>query len=88
MKENNKENVKMYCFDPNHYSEVYYVLAENKIKAHDYLIRYLEKKAAVSPTYKKDLNKWINVNPLIEKSFPEDYSIKEYEIGEVAIEER
>jgi hypothetical protein len=69
--------MKMYHFNPHFYGEEYFVMAENKVKALEYLIKYLGETASV----------WINVNPLDPKSFPNRYTLDEYGVGEVVYTE-
>lgn len=76
--------VKMYYFNPHDYDYEYFVAAENKIKAYKYLIEYLNKMAAENPkNYSYLLDIWNKINPLDASSFPEKYTLDEYEVGSV-----
>jgi len=88
---NNKENnnMKLYLFDPNDWGMRFFVMAENKIEAHKYLLAFIQSKIddPMENTYKdmneEDLEIWKNVNPLDANSFPQKYSLKEFEAGTV-----
>jgi len=61
---------KMFHFNPNGYGQEYYVMAESKEKAHEYLIKFFEKEGRNDS---RDFVFW-NTN---------GYSIDEHEIGSV-----
>ncbi len=79
--------MKMYYYNPNDYGAEFFVMAENKTKAHEYLIKYLEKKVSEEKHYKKDyeddLKLWKKVNPLDATTFPCGYTLDEHEMGSV-----
>ncbi|GEM_PF-2560054 len=79
--------MKLYHFNHNGYGEEFYVMAENKIDAHKYLLKYLQEKIddprnhVYKSMYKQDLNDWINVNPEDPDTFPSSFTLDEYEEG-------
>lgn len=79
--------MKMYYYNPNNYGAEFFVMAENKTKAHEYLLKYLENKIVdekcYAEMYKDDFEMWKNVNPLDSKTFPRKYTLDEHEIGSV-----
>ena len=79
--------MKMYYFNPNTYDYQFFVMAENKIKAHEYLLKHLVNKilsdSCYADMYQDDLEMWEKVNPLDDKSFPGKYTLDEHEIGSV-----
>jgi hypothetical protein len=78
---------KLYHFNPNDYGAEYYILAETKTKAHEFLLKHFENKIVTdlhfSEQYKEDLDIWRKVNPLDIKTFPSKYTLNEYENGSV-----
>jgi len=79
--------MKMYYYNPNDYGAEFFVMAENKTKAHEYLLKYLENKivgeSCYTKEYQEDLELWKKVNPLDNKTFPRKFTLDEYEIGAV-----
>jgi hypothetical protein len=79
--------MKMYYYNPNNYGAEFFIMAENKTKAHEYLLKHLENKSLseslYAEIYQEDLDKWKKVNPLDNKTFPNKYTLDEYEIGSV-----
>lgn len=79
--------MKMYYYNPNDYGAEFFVMAENKIKAHEYLLKHLENKivseSCFAKIYQDDLDMWKKVNPLDKTTFPDKYSLDEHEIGSV-----
>jgi hypothetical protein len=79
--------MKMYYYNPNNYSAEFFVMAENKTKAHEYLLKHLENKivseSCYAEMYQEDLEIWKKVNPLDIKTFPGKYTLDEHEIGSV-----
>ncbi len=73
-------NVKLYHFNPNVYGWEYYIAAESKIKAHEYLLKYLE---SCGKVHRINLEIWKEVNPLDDSTFPSMYTLDEHEIGSV-----
>ena len=86
---------KLYHLNPNTWGQEYYVLAESKEKALDYIVqtiiseekesrkRYLE----IDPDYEyssSDADRFKNCSP---DKLPGKYTLDEYEIGEVIISE-
>lgn len=63
--------MKMYHFNPNGHGDEYFVMAENKIKALQYLIQHVKN------------NHWDNVNALDAKTFPSGYTLDEHAVGQV-----
>lgn len=87
----------MYFYCPCDYGTEYFILAEDKIKSHEYLIKRLEDDLLKEIEYEKGnnvscsdyvLNMWKDVNPLDEKTFPYKYKLIEYGVGSVIITER
>ena len=81
--------MKLYYFNPNNWGAQYFVMAENKIKAHEYLLTFLEKRMNKSEeqcylkTNQNELKEWEIVDPLDPTTFPQKYKLDEYEVGEV-----
>jgi len=79
--------MKMYYYNPNNYGAEFFVMAENKTKAHEYLLKHLKNKiiteSCYSDMYQEDLEIWEKVNPLDNKTFPHKYTLDEHEIGSV-----
>lgn len=79
--------MKMYYFNPNNHWLQFFVMAENKTKAHKYLLNHLKNviktDSDYSDIYKGYLETWEKVNPLDDKSFPDDYTLEEHEVGSV-----
>lgn len=80
--------MKLYYFNPNDYGQEYFVMAENKIKAHQYLIKYFKnKKANEKPnsyeakSCQEDIDMWAKVNPFDASTFPCKYTLDEKEEG-------
>ena len=78
--------MKMYHYNPNDYGDEFFVMAENKTKAHEYLLKHLEDKIVSAGCYAKmyqdDLEMWKKVNPLDDKILG-IYTLDEHEIGSV-----
>ncbi len=79
--------MKMYYFNPNNFSEEYFVMAENEIKAHEYLLNFLENekinKSYASKIYQEHIDMWKKVNPLDITTLPDKYTLEEHEVGSV-----
>ena len=81
--------MKLYLFNPNDWGMRFFVLAENKTKAHRYLLTYIQSKIDdIEERCYKSMNKdllkmWKKVNPLDASTFPQKYSLHEYEVGQV-----
>jgi hypothetical protein len=81
--------MKLYHFNPNDWGEQYHVMAEDKIKAHEYLLAYFQKlitdpkEKTFKSLIKKDLKMWKKVNPLDITTFPTKYTLDEYNVGEI-----
>jgi hypothetical protein len=81
--------MKLYLFDPNDWGMRYFVMAENKIEAHKYLLKHFQKQIddeeikSYRWLYKADLKMWKKVNPLDASTFPQKYTLNEYEAGTV-----
>ena len=79
--------MKMYFFNPNYYGSGYVVMAESKNKAYEYLIKYLTDMSnsddQYAYQYKDKLELWQKVNPLEPSTFPEKYTLDEYDVGNV-----
>jgi len=80
-----KKTLKLYHFNPNSWGEEYYTMAENKIKAHEALIKYFQNIATNDPDeytknmYVNYMKMWINVNPLDATTFPSPFTLDEFE---------
>lgn len=81
--------MKLYYFNPNNWGTQYFVMAENKIEAHEYLLQYFER-LIDDPKEKnhKHLNKavlkrWQKVNPENPNTFPDDYKLDEFKKGQI-----
>jgi len=81
--------MKQYHFNPNDHGEEYFVMAEDKIKAHEYLLKYFKNRINKSSNlyYKKMWNRyledWKIVNPLDNSTFFLKYTLDEYNVGQV-----
>lgn len=81
--------MKLYLFDPNDWGMRYFVMAENKVQAHEYLLKHFQNLIAdPNEKYqrqyaKEDLKMWKKVNPLDASTFPQKYTLKEVEAGHV-----
>lgn len=84
--------MKLYYFKTASYDIEYAVIAENKIKAHEYLLIHIENRITEylnnyndfsAIHYKELLEKWKIVDPLDISTFPNCYSLEEYDIGQV-----
>jgi hypothetical protein len=84
--------MKLYYFKTASCNIEYTVIAENKIKAHEYLLIHIENRITEylnnysdlsAIYYRKLLEKWENVDPLDISTFPYTYSLEEYDIGQV-----
>ena len=83
----NKNEIKLYHFYHNDFGEEYYLIAHSKLEAHTFLLSYLENKIktdkTMSSSYKRELDKWKEVNPYDTSSFPDKFTINVYNIGDV-----
>ena len=74
--------MKLYRFNPNDFGSGYFICAENKTKAHEGLLKYLLLQSLIN-TYKevylKEYNIWKNVNPDDLTTFPNEYTLEEFE---------
>jgi hypothetical protein len=79
--------MKLYYFNPNDYGAEFFVMVENKINAHEFLLKHLENKIiteiCASEMYEEDLEIWKKVNPLDNTTFPCNYTLEEHPIGSV-----
>lgn len=83
--------MKMYVFDPNDWGMRFFVMAEDKVEAHKSLLIHFrnqmkeleEKNYGLESSAKRDLDVWVNVNPLDSTTFPDNYTLDEYESGVV-----
>jgi hypothetical protein len=81
--------MNIYLFDPNDWGMRYFVMAENKVQAHEYLLKHFERliddpnEKYQKQSNKVDLKMWKKVNPLDANTFPQKYSLKEFEAGHV-----
>ncbi len=72
--------MKLYCFYPNTYSQVYFVMSENPDTALASLKVYL-KQEVTHDTHSEDVyNRWKDVTL---SSLPEKYTLEDYAVGEV-----
>lgn len=81
--------MKLYHFNPNGYGFEFFVIAESKLKAHEYLVNSLRLKSdsGNNYTFTHELNSWIDVDPLDTKTFPINYTLDEHDVGDVVITE-
>jgi hypothetical protein len=77
------EEIMLYHFNPNDYDSEYFVEAESKIKAYEYLISYLTDLLKKYPHISGECEKWSQVDPTNSESFPSNYTLDEYETGQV-----
>jgi hypothetical protein len=81
--------MKLYYFNPNNYGQQYFVLAEDKTKAHEYLIEYFREKIDETNDkyekrmYRDEQDMWKKVDPLDAKTFPGGYTLDEHDAGDV-----
>lgn len=80
--DNCPEKIKLYYFNPNDYGLQFFVAETSKKNAYNKLIQYFKRKKDKS-YYKGELKAWEKVNINNPTTYPEKYSIDEYEIGEV-----
>lgn len=74
-------SMKMYYFNPNSYGEEYFVMAENKNKALEYLLNFL---STSEEEYNRDqVSIWENVNVEEPDTFPTGYTLDEHLKGQV-----
>lgn len=57
--------MKMYYYNPNGYGAEFFVMAENKTKAHEYLLKYLKNKIVVGSCQNMSLNTSVNDDIII-----------------------
>lgn len=85
--------MKLYYFNPNNWGAQYFVMAENKIEAHEYLLQYFEKliddpeEKTYRHIHKAELKIWKKVNPEDSNTFPNDYKLDEFEKGQIIVSE-
>lgn len=80
--------MKMFLFNPNDYDLQFFVVANDKIEAHKYLLNHFKKLSKSSDSfnrkyYKGYYDKWLKVDPMNPDTFPEKYTLLEYAVGEV-----
>ncbi len=78
--------MKLFYFNPNSYGEEFFVMSDDKINAHKDLMKFLKERTKdpyYGEYYKEDIKRWKNVNPLIPETFPQKYTLDEYEKGQV-----
>ena len=81
--------MKLYYFNPNNWGVQYFVMAENKVEAHEYLLQYFErliddpKEKNQKYSNKANLKRWKKVNPENPYTFPEEYTLDEFEKGQI-----
>lgn len=76
----------VYHFNPNTYGMGYFIMAEDKLKAHKALLAYLETKSKdkdYGDFYTERLEIWKKVNVLDDTTFPKKYTLDVYGEGEV-----
>jgi hypothetical protein len=74
--------MKLYEFTPNDFGSGYFICAENKTKAHEALLIYLLAKSKTSFSkehYLEEYKIWKNVNPNDLTTFPNEYTLEEFE---------
>jgi hypothetical protein len=81
--------MKLYLFTPNNWGMRFFVMAKNKTEAHEYLLAFLQskiddpKERCYKDMNKEDLEMWKEVNPLDASTFPQKYTLNEYDAGRV-----
>jgi len=79
--------MKLYHFNPNNWGGEYYLIAENKINAHKYLLKHISDKIiteiSYSNNYCEELELWSKVNPMDETTFHDQFTLDEYDVGTV-----
>lgn len=85
--------MKLYHFNPNNWGAEYYVMAENKIKALEYLLKYFQNlidtlersdyNNYIIESTKANIKMWEIVNPEDPKTFPEPFTLDEFEAGHI-----
>ena len=81
----------MYVFEPNDWGMRFFVMAEDKVDAHASLldhfrdrIKELDKQNyGFETSAKRDLDIWKKVKPLDATTFPDNYTLNEFEEGVV-----
>ena len=84
----NNKIMKLYHFNQNGYGEEYYTMAENKVDAYNSLMAYLQKHVDDPNeqyiwSYTQSLEKWKKVNPEDPKTFPNTFTMDEFEAGHI-----
>lgn len=80
--------MKMYHFNANDYGYEYYVMAENKYMAYVFFMQFLhdERKKAkefLRDSLSEEIGKWATIKIDDPASFPQKYTLDEYEMGKV-----
>ena len=81
--------MKLYYFNPNNWGDQYFVMAENKIEAHEYLLQHFEKliddpnEKYAKKSNREALKQWKKVNPENPDTFPTGYTLDEFEKGQI-----
>lgn len=81
------KKMKLYLFNPNTWGMRFFVMAKNKVDAYDNLLTFIKTKindpeeSCYKQQNKELLKLWKKVNPLDENTFPQKYSLEEYESG-------
>lgn len=80
--------MKLYHFNPNEYGEEYFVMSNNKTEAHKSLLNFFENKITNDLEYENEWNRseyerWKNVNPEDSTTFPDKYTLDEYEENKI-----
>lgn len=85
--------MKMYYFNPNDYNVEFFVMAENIVDAHKFVLQHLEKELAKEKMNYPNINyissteqyllDWQKVNPEDPTTFPYGYTIDEHAVGSV-----
>ena len=81
----------LYYFNPNNYGQEYFIMAENKTEACNYLLSFLRNALINTDSdgsfEKENLELWEKINPLDSTTFPMEYTLEEYEKGSVILSE-
>jgi len=78
--------MKLYYFNPNNYGQQYFVCAESKQDAIDYLLKYLKKKSLdENECYREIYNETFECfkKAYVDKSIELEYTIEEHDVGDV-----
>ena len=81
--------MQLYHFYPNGYGSEYYVMALHRAAALKYLLTSFELKKEAAPNkycieeVQEDIDRWSNVAADKPSTFPSEYTLNEYSLGQV-----